>query len=100
MIAENTYVCDLPAMLRPVSVCLKGGDSLKSLTGAFDLCICHCRRMYWTDWGATPKIERASLDGTQREVLVDTGLTWPNGKYGWNDFPLPFLLLLLVPEIH
>ncbi len=34
--------------------------------------------MYWTDWGAIPKIERASMDGSNREVLHSTGLTWPN----------------------
>lgn len=35
--------------------------------------------MYWTDWGGTPKIERAALDGSMREVLLDTDLVWPNG---------------------
>lgn len=35
--------------------------------------------MYWTDWGQQPKIERANLDGTDRLVLVDTYLGWPNG---------------------
>ena len=36
------------------------------------------RRMYWTDWGAVAKIERASMDGTSREVLHNTSLVWPN----------------------
>lgn len=35
--------------------------------------------MYWTDWGEVPKIERADLDGTERLVLVNTSLGWPNG---------------------
>lgn len=35
--------------------------------------------MYWTDWGQQPKIERANLDGTDRVVLVDSSLGWPNG---------------------
>ena len=35
--------------------------------------------MYWTDWGAVPRIERAGLDGTQRQTIVDTQLQWPNG---------------------
>ena len=35
--------------------------------------------MYWTDWGEPAKIERASMDGTGREVLHSTGLIWPNG---------------------
>ena len=33
--------------------------------------------MYWTDWGAVAKIERASMDGTSREVLHNTNLVWP-----------------------
>lgn len=37
------------------------------------------RYMYWTDWGEVPKIERADLDGTERLVLVNTSLGWPNG---------------------
>ena len=35
--------------------------------------------MYWTDWGGEAKIERASMDGSDRRVLHSTGLTWPNG---------------------
>ncbi|XP_033640186.1 low-density lipoprotein receptor-related protein 2-like isoform X3 [Asterias rubens] len=35
--------------------------------------------LFWTDWGTAPKIERANTDGSDRRVLVDTGLGWPNG---------------------
>ena len=35
--------------------------------------------MYWTDWGNSPKIERASMDGSSRSVIVNTELGWPNG---------------------
>ena len=35
--------------------------------------------MIWTDWGANPKIERASLSGSQRLAIVTTNLHWPNG---------------------
>ena len=35
--------------------------------------------MYWSDWGEIAKIERASMDGNNREVLIDTDLVWPNG---------------------
>ena len=35
--------------------------------------------MYWTDWGEPAKIERASMDGSNRIVLHNTRLTWPNG---------------------
>ena len=40
--------------------------------------------MFWTDWGMkNPKIERSSLDGSQRLDLVNKtllkGIGWPNG---------------------
>ena len=35
--------------------------------------------MYWTDWGEHPKIERAGMDGFDRQVVVSRNLTWPNG---------------------
>lgn len=35
--------------------------------------------MYWTDWGANPKIERAGMDASNRTVIISTNLTWPNG---------------------
>lgn len=36
--------------------------------------------MFWTDWGEVrPCIERASLSGQHRQVLVTTNLRWPNG---------------------
>lgn len=39
-----------------------------------------CRVMYWTDWYRnSPTIERANMDGTDREVFIDTDLGLPNG---------------------
>ncbi|KAL9950309.1 hypothetical protein ACROYT_G042789 [Oculina patagonica] len=35
--------------------------------------------IYWTDWGRTPKIERARLDGTERKVVITSGIQIPNG---------------------
>ncbi|KAI8503926.1 Low-density lipoprotein receptor- protein 6 [Branchiostoma belcheri] len=35
--------------------------------------------MYWTDWGSQAKIERAAMNGTDRETLVDTLLQYPTG---------------------
>ena len=35
--------------------------------------------MYWSDWGSRPKLERAKLDGTKREILINTSIAWPNG---------------------
>ena len=38
------------------------------------------RWLYWTDASTSnPKIERASMDGTSRTVLHNTGLTFPSG---------------------
>ncbi|XP_041467265.1 uncharacterized protein LOC121417594 [Lytechinus variegatus] len=36
-------------------------------------------KLYWTDWGATPKIEMSNRDGSDRQVIIDTELGWPNG---------------------
>ena len=35
--------------------------------------------MYWTDWGANPKIEKAEMDGSGRRSIVTGNLSWPNG---------------------
>nr|XP_006817538.1 PREDICTED: low-density lipoprotein receptor-related protein 1-like [Saccoglossus kowalevskii] len=37
------------------------------------------RYMYWSDWGVVPKIEKAGMDGSDREVIVSQNLMWPNG---------------------
>ena len=37
------------------------------------------RMMYWTDWGAQAKIERADMSGGARQTLVNKNLGWPNG---------------------
>ena len=34
--------------------------------------------MYFTDWGAVGRIEKASMDGTNRTVIHNTSLVWPN----------------------
>ena len=34
--------------------------------------------LFWTDWGSSPKIERSSLAGENRETLVSTNLRRPN----------------------
>ena len=34
--------------------------------------------MYWTDWGTVAKIEKASMDGSNRSVIHSTNLIWPN----------------------
>ncbi len=41
--------------------------------------VCVFRTIFWTDWGSTPKIERATMDGKQRLIVADSSLFWPNG---------------------
>ncbi len=35
--------------------------------------------MYWTDYGATPKIEMADMDGRNRKAIVTDRLQTPTG---------------------
>ncbi|XP_037297516.1 LOW QUALITY PROTEIN: low-density lipoprotein receptor-related protein 4 [Manduca sexta] len=35
--------------------------------------------LYWSDWGESPNIERSFLDGSQRKVIVQQDLGFPNG---------------------
>ena len=37
--------------------------------------------MWWTDWGKQT-IERAAMDGSQREVLFNSDLVWVNDLSG------------------
>lgn len=46
---------------------------------ALDLYViaCDCRLLFWTDCGHVPKIERSSLSGTDRQVIVNSRITRP-----------------------
>lgn len=37
------------------------------------------RLMFWTAWGNTPKVEKSTLNGTQRVAMVTSNITWPDG---------------------
>ena len=34
---------------------------------------------FWSDWGESPKIERAGMDGSHRSAIINEGVRWPNG---------------------
>ncbi|VDK47362.1 unnamed protein product [Anisakis simplex] len=34
--------------------------------------------LFWTDWGQKPRVERSYMDGSERKILVDTKIYWPN----------------------
>ncbi|KAG9261064.1 low-density lipoprotein receptor-related protein 1B-like [Astyanax mexicanus] len=35
--------------------------------------------LIWTEWGQTPRISRARLDGSEQMVLANSGISWPSG---------------------
>ncbi|RVE72792.1 hypothetical protein OJAV_G00041090 [Oryzias javanicus] len=35
--------------------------------------------LYWTDWGDNAHIGRIGMDGTNRSVIIQDKITWPNG---------------------
>lgn len=64
---------------------MKKADSIDTVSTAalfdplFSVCVSLSRFMYWTDWGEVPKIERAGLDGSNRSLMVEREIYWPNG---------------------
>ena len=55
--------------------------------------------MFWTDWGEKPKIERAEMDGSNRQEIISQDIYWPNGvtmdysakKIYWTDAKLFYI---------
>lgn len=35
--------------------------------------------MFWADWGPSPRIETADMDGYKRKILVNSRIVWPTG---------------------
>lgn len=32
--------------------------------------------MFWSDWGKNPRIERAWMNGREREIIINSELVW------------------------
>lgn len=45
----------------------------------FFLFLTSARWLFWTDWGENPRIERSSLDGKERTIIIKSKIFWPNG---------------------
>jgi len=76
-------------------------DQVDQFGRSDELWVC-CSYMYWADWGARPRIERAGMDGhpATRQTLVDSSqLYWPNGlmidfidrRFYWTDVKLKYI---------
>lgn len=38
-----------------------------------------CSKVFFTDYGSTPRVERCDMDGQNRTKLVDTKIVFPHG---------------------
>lgn len=55
--------------------------------------------MFWSDWGSRPYIGKAGMDGTNRRVIVNESLGWPNAltisyetkEIFWGDAKLDYI---------
>ncbi|XP_065841154.1 low-density lipoprotein receptor-related protein 5-like isoform X2 [Oscarella lobularis] len=81
-VSKVLYYTDRTANI--IGVVSVKGDWRKTLIGGLDeprglkLDIAE-GMIYWSDWGSVPKIERVSMTGERRQVLVSTLIVWPNG---------------------
>lgn len=62
-----------------MNVMVSAFSLLKQLVLNEEILFCSAHLMFWTDWGRNPRIERASMDGKLRTVIISNKLYWPNG---------------------
>lgn len=85
-VGRNLYWVD--SRLKTIEVSMMNGDNrvvlinLEKISQPRGLAIDpapDARWLFWTDWGESPRIERAGLDGTRRQTIINTKIYWPNG---------------------
>lgn len=85
-VGKNLYWVD--SRLKTIEVSSSNGDNrvvlinLEKISQPRGLAIDpapDARWLFWTDWGESPRIEKAGLDGSKRQTIINTKIYWPNG---------------------
>lgn len=80
-IAKRIYITDGN---RIVASTLNGSHSYTLISGNFNqprdiIVVSSHGILFWADWGPSPRIETAHMDGYKRKVLVNSRIIWPTG---------------------
>ncbi|CAN7993050.1 unnamed protein product [Ixodes hexagonus] len=86
-VTNNLYITD--SALKRILVCKSDGSACAPVVTAFldaprAIIVNPSERlvkitMYWTDWGKSPAVMQAAMDGSNVRALVSDNLGWPNG---------------------
>lgn len=80
-LAKSGDAFEASGILQELTICLMY-CRYSQYAGAVRITSCYAssnRFMYWTDWGENAKLERSGMDGSDRTVLINNNLGWPNG---------------------
>lgn len=73
-VCRNTSVAESPSNL--CAIVIHGAEANRPR----DVALHPDRRiMFWTEWGSTPAIMSAGMDGTLKKAIVTRNVRWPNG---------------------